>query len=62
MEKKILQPQSDQLSIEDELKSVADAIKKDLSESNSVTAIISMNIKAMIFPPAFRKDDFFFCK
>ena len=55
MEKKILQPQSDQLSIEDELKSVADAIKKELSESDSITAVISMNIKAMIFPPALKE-------
>ena len=55
MEKEIIQPQPDHLSIEDELKTVADAIKKDLSESHSVTAVISMNIKAMIFPPALKQ-------
>ena len=55
MEKEIIQPQPDHLSIEDELKTVAEAIKKDLSESHSVTAVISMNIKAMIFPPSLKE-------
>ena len=55
MEKKVLQLQPDHLMIEDELKTVADAIKENLSLSHSVSAVTSMNIKAMIFPPALKE-------
>ena len=54
MEEKVLQPQSDHLSIEDEFKMVADGIKENLSLGHSISAVTSMNVKAMIFPPALK--------
>ena len=58
MEEKVLQPQSDHLSIEDEFKMVADGIKENLSLGHSISAVTSMNVKAMIFPPALKKSFF----
>ena len=56
MDKKVMQPQPDHLSIEDEFKTIADAIKEDLLlTSHSVSAVTSMNIKAMLFPPALKE-------